>query len=50
MLWQPSTFTRREALCVAMLHVLPAVGYTAAGSADEQISKPNRGSGSGWRC
>ncbi len=48
MLWQSSTYTRREALCVAMPHtLLPTVGFAAAGSADEQISKPNRGSG--WR-
>lgn len=47
LLWQPSITARRNAVA-AMLHTCPANGFTAAGSADEQYSKPRLGTR--WRC
>jgi hypothetical protein len=52
MLWQPSIYTQREARRVTMLHTsCPAVGFTAAGSADES-KRPNLGTSREfrWQC
>ncbi len=49
MLWQSSSINaQRAALYVAMPHTCPTVGFTAAGSADEQSKRPNLGTR--WRC